>query len=252
MAFIKYRGNSAPGVWGSTVYANAPLSNLDIDKNFASLDAQKLNLSGGTITGELDVGTNLTGFLKDDQIAFVDGGNTSKQLTFQLSGITASTVRTLTVQDKSGTIALTSDVPVTGITATTLDSELYLTIASAASGTQALYTNTSIRVNPSTGTISATNFNSTSDINFKKDLEVITGALDKVTQLTGYTFTMIESGERSSGLIAQDLELVLPEAVGGNLEKKTVSYGAVMGLIVEALKELNDKVEDLQNQLKNK
>lgn len=134
----------------------------------------------------------------------------------------------------------------------TANTEQYITFVANATGAQTGGSNASIRVNPSTATISATNFNSTSDIRFKKDLEVITGALDKVMQLTGYTFTMIESNQRSSGLIAQDLEKVLPEAIGGEESKKTLNYGATIGLIVEALKELNSKVDKLQKHLEDK
>jgi hypothetical protein len=126
MAFLKYRGSTiTPGVWEASAFAAAPLTNLDIDKNFASLDAQKLDLAGGTITGALAIGQNLTAEFKDDQVGFVDGTDTSKKLAFQLSGIAAATTRTLTVPNQNGTIALTSDIPsdtlatVTGRGATT-------------------------------------------------------------------------------------------------------------------------------------
>ena len=102
------------------------------------------------------------------------------------------------------------------------------------------------------GTINATDFNSVSDIRFKKDLEKITDALSKVKQLTGYTYTLIDSDTRSTGLIAQEVELVQPESVGGNEDKKTVSYGSMMGLIVEAIKELDMRLSEIQNQISNK
>ena len=111
MAFLKYRGSTiTPGVWSANAAAGAPLTNLDIDKNFASLDAQKLDLSGGTISGALAIGQNLTAEFKDDQVSFVDGADTSKKLAFQLSGITTSTTKTLTIPNNDGTIALTSDL----------------------------------------------------------------------------------------------------------------------------------------------
>ena len=106
--------------------------------------------------------------------------------------------------------------------------------------------------NPGTGTLNSTAFNSLSDRRAKTDLQQILSALEKVTQLTGYTFTMIESNQRSTGLIAQDVEKVLPEAVGGTESQMNVNYGAMMGLIVEAIKELNVKLDDIQKQLSNK
>lgn len=134
----------------------------------------------------------------------------------------------------------------------TTNADRYVTFVTNATGAQTGSSNSSFLFNPSTGSLKATNFDSTSDARFKKDLEVITSALSKVTQLTGYTFTMIESNERNSGLIAQDVEAVLPEVVGGNEDKKTLNYGGMMGLIVEALKELNTKVDNLQKQIENK
>jgi hypothetical protein len=111
MAFLKYRGSTiAPGTWSANAFANAPLTNLDIDKNFASLDAQKLDLSGGTISGALAIGQNLTAEFKDDQVSFVDGADTAKKLAFQLSGIATGTTKTLTIPNNDGTIALTSDI----------------------------------------------------------------------------------------------------------------------------------------------
>jgi hypothetical protein len=513
MAFLKYRGSTiTPGTWSANAAAGAPLTNLDIDKNFASLDAQKLDLSGGTISGALAIGQNLTAEFKDDQVSFVDGADTSKKLAFQLSGITTSTTKTLTIPNNDGTIALTSDIgngaltisavataatsntvtlelsgaysantstartldlkvgpaltalatlmttagagfirrgaaadtyaidtntysttahghfigttavqssaanqALTGITglstpnsattssAITITSGLGTASSStsggvtistgttngtvstgASSGALRLETGTSgtnggagsitlapgitggsgsnnssiylyggnstngtfsdnghiyIKAGSATaatgtksggkvwidggrtatggtvvddgqvnigtevgspggsgtavvnighasattnirgtvnvlsttastttatgalivsggvgvaGTVNAADFNSTSDIRFKKDLEKISNALSKVKQLTGYTYTLIETNTRSTGLIAQDVEEILPESVGGDDNKKTLSYGSMMGLIVEAIKELNAKVEDLQNQLMNK
>ena len=114
-------------------------------------------------------------------------------------------------------------------------------------------TENGISLNPNgnmfaTGDITA--FGSFSDVSLKENLEQIESALYKVTQLTGYTFNYIESGKRATGIIAQDLEQVLPEAVyeteHDHRDVKAVRYGNMMGLIVEAIKELNDKIEELK------
>lgn len=134
---------------------------------------------------------------------------------------------------------------------TTTDAPFSIPFSDLTSGTfsTAYINSSSLYFNPSSGTLNSISFNSLSDVRFKTDLVQITQALDKLEQLTGYTFSMIESNTRSSGLIAQDLQKVLPESVGGNEDKLTVNYGAVMGLIVEAIKELNSKVDAIQNQL---
>jgi hypothetical protein len=85
------------------------------------------------------------------------------------------------------------------------------------------------------------NITAYSDRRLKSDIERIEGALDKVCALGGYTFTM--NDKRSTGLIAQEVKEVLPEAVHGSEETHySLAYGNVIGLIVEAIKELKEKV----------
>lgn len=94
-----------------------------------------------------------------------------------------------------------------------------------------------------------TAYGSPSDENLKDNIEVIPNALDKVSQLRGVTFNYKKDGNKSTGLIAQDLEKVLPEVVYDfkDLEteetSKAVRYGNVVGLLVEAIKELKVELE---------
>jgi hypothetical protein len=92
------------------------------------------------------------------------------------------------------------------------------------------------------GDIYATgNITGYSDKRAKSDIEKIENALEKIEQLNGYTFTM--KGKRYTGLIAQEILPVLPEAVTGSEETNyAVAYGNMMGLIVEAIKELKQKI----------
>jgi hypothetical protein len=85
-----------------------------------------------------------------------------------------------------------------------------------------------------------------SDARFKTDLQIIEEPLNKIDQLHGYTYKRIDIEEehRHVGLIAQELEKVLPEAVVTNPEGyKSVAYGNVAALFVEAIRELNAKVD---------
>ena len=99
-----------------------------------------------------------------------------------------------------------------------------------------------------------TAFGNTSDIKLKENIEVIPDALDKVKQLKGITFNYKKDGKVSTGLIAQDLEKVLPEAVYescdiDNDEDKhlAIRYGNTVGLLVEAIKELEARVKELED-----
>ena len=104
-----------------------------------------------------------------------------------------------------------------------------------------------------------TAYGSPSDIKLKENIEVIDNALDKVKQLKGITYTLKSDGNRLTGLIAQDLEKVLPEAVytsetipdeinGIEAEEHlAIRYGNTVGLLVEAIKELEAKVKELED-----
>lgn len=93
-----------------------------------------------------------------------------------------------------------------------------------------------------------------SDIKLKSNIHTITDALNAVNQLNGYTFTKVEwplatSGEYA-GVIAQEVEKVLPqavkEAVGETDSIKTVDPLALCGLLIEAVKTLTKRVEELE------
>jgi len=99
-----------------------------------------------------------------------------------------------------------------------------------------------------------------SDIRVKENIEHIPNALDKVCQLNGYTFdrtdvTFDDHGEpetpvRQTGVIAQEVLEVLPEAVLGDEEGHySVAYGNMVGLLIEAIKELKAEVDDLKAEL---
>ena len=91
-----------------------------------------------------------------------------------------------------------------------------------------------------------------SDERLKKNIKVVDGALDKVSKLNGVTFDWKQNNTASAGLIAQDIEKVLPSAIK---EKqltfksddeevyKTVEYSQVTALLVEAIKELKEQNE---------
>jgi hypothetical protein len=96
---------------------------------------------------------------------------------------------------------------------------------------------------------------SISDERLKENIVGIGGALGKVNQLNGYTFTYKADGKVSAGVIAQEVEKVLPEAVSEKLlplkvddgqEYKVVNYDALHGLLIEAVKELTARVKELE------
>jgi len=85
-----------------------------------------------------------------------------------------------------------------------------------------------------------------SDPRLKTDLARISDALQKVSLLTGYTYERIDTGERQVGLLSTDVEAVVPEAVHKGGDYDAVNYGGLVGLLVEAIKELTTRVEKLE------
>ena len=94
-----------------------------------------------------------------------------------------------------------------------------------------------------------------SDMRLKTDIEPITDALEKINALTGYTFTYDYNGRKSAGLLAQEVEEVLPSAVfdkklvfkeNDNQEYKTLQYDQTIALLVQSIKELKSEIDILK------
>ena len=110
-----------------------------------------------------------------------------------------------------------------------------------------------LRINPGgdvniTGITTASQFDATSDVALKENIEVIDEPITKLSELKGVTFDW-KKGGHSVGVIAQDVEKVLPTAVGGSKDQKTVNYNAIIGLLVESVKDQQKQIEELKSLL---
>ena len=85
-----------------------------------------------------------------------------------------------------------------------------------------------------------------SDVALKTNINTIDSALNKVNQMRGVSYDRIDTNISSTGLIAQELEKIAPELVQDNEEYKSVSYTKLTAYLVEAIKELSNKVKDLE------
>lgn len=98
------------------------------------------------------------------------------------------------------------------------------------------------------GDVFAADFKASSDRRLKKDFEVIGGALDKIRQISGYTFSRVEGAgdKRFAGVVAQEMQAVLPEVVDTDTNGfLNVSYGNIAALLIQGIKELDDKLTKL-------
>jgi hypothetical protein len=97
-----------------------------------------------------------------------------------------------------------------------------------------------------TGTVTASNFVSSSDARLKSDIAGIPDALQKLRVLRGVTYRMAGSDLRQMGLIAQDVQAVAPEVVVETEGVLRLAYGNLIGLLVEAIKDLASEVDQLK------
>ena len=111
-----------------------------------------------------------------------------------------------------------------------------LTVVGLTTGSNAFYS----------GIVTATDFNALSDENYKENVITVNNALNKVEQLRGVSFDWKENSRSSYGVIAQELQKVLPELVHGD-NPKTVNYNGIIGVLIEAIKELKKEVEELKS-----
>jgi hypothetical protein len=99
------------------------------------------------------------------------------------------------------------------------------------------------------GVITSTDYNCSSDINLKENIQPIENPIDKVLNITGVSFDWKEDGRSSMGVIAQEVERVLPELVSGS-DSKTVNYNGLIGLLIEVVKEQQREINTLKEKIK--
>lgn len=89
----------------------------------------------------------------------------------------------------------------------------------------------------------------TSDISLKENIKPLENSLDKVMELNGVSFDWKEGGEHSVGLIAQQVNEVIPELAftNPNDDIMGVHYDKTVALLIEAIKELKGEIDELKN-----
>jgi hypothetical protein len=94
------------------------------------------------------------------------------------------------------------------------------------------------------GTITGLDFNTTSDITLKHNLQPVSNPLEKISKLSGYTFNWNHNDKPAVGVMAQEVEKVFPEMVAtGTDGYKRVNYDALVPVLIEAIKELSSKIK---------
>jgi len=122
----------------------------------------------------------------------------------------------------------------------------YPVTVTTSGGNTARTSSTKLYFVPSSGQFSATSFQTLSDITQK--INVHTASSDKIELLRGVEFQWADNGSLSSGVIAQELEQVLPHLVVNNEQgQKTVNYNGIVAYLIETVKSLDKRVKELES-----
>jgi hypothetical protein len=131
---------------------------------------------------------------------------------------------------------------------TTTDDTRYPIFANGTSGAiTEQVSSTKLTFNPSTGLLTSTDYNSSSDMTLKQDFTPIQNPLDIISQLTGFGFTWKDSKEKAFGLSAQEVEKVIPEIVKNRPDgTKGINYMNLTAFLIEAIKDLKQEITELK------
>lgn len=236
MAAITTRQTGTTGVDGVT-RKDAPLTNPEIDNNFISLNNNKLERSNNLsdLTNTLTARANL-GVTIGSQVQAWDS---------DLEAISGLTANGIIVRTSSGNAITRSIVGTVN--------EAVVNNADGVAGNIQLSIGSNIpKLNAATnvysGDITAANFNSSSDMRLKNNIKLIENSLETVRKLEGKSFTWIKNGKNSFGVMAQEIEKILPELVEEENDVKAVNYLGLIAFLINAVKELDQEIQALKTQ----
>jgi hypothetical protein len=176
-------------------------------------------------------------------------------LDFRGSGISTVTVSsgiaTINISG-GGTIAITDN--------TSTNATYYVGIANTTTGSLSALnvSSTKLTFNPSTGNmVVGGTVTANSDESLKTNIKTIDNALEKVLNLRGVEYDRLDTLDHQIGLIAQEVEKIVPEVVypkqpTPDYETKSVAYANLIGLLIEAIKEQNQRIVELEIKLEEK
>jgi hypothetical protein len=195
----------------------------------------------------LDANNEFTNSAPDQTVALTGSGATSVTGTYPNFTISSTDTNTDTTYSAGNGISLSG-------TTFSVGAGSGLTQTTGGLGMSGSYTGNFLLTGAFTATGDITAFG-TSDKRLKTNISVIDNALDKINKISGYTFNWNELAEdkdqtlREAGVLAQEVEEVLPEVTTTREDGyKAVRYEKLVPLLIEAIKELSEKVERLERE----
>ena len=183
------------------------------------------------------------------------GANLTALNASNLSTGTVATARLATSGTASSSTFLRGDqvwasAAVSIIDDTATNSTFFPVFTSVTSGSivGANTSSTKLTFNPSSGLLTSTDYNSSSDVTLKENFTQIVNPLDIISQLEGFGFSWKDTKEKSYGLSAQQVETVLPEIVRVRPDgTKGINYLNLIAFLVEGIKDLKEEVRQLKS-----
>jgi hypothetical protein len=215
----------------------------------ASESTTNVSISGGTISGTVISNSTYQG--NTIAVAYGGTGNVTFTSGALLKGNGTSAIQNASASDIVTAIGSTAVQVASSITVaddTTTDATRYLVFVDATSGAVTEnVSSTKLFFNPSTGLLTSTDYNSSSDISLKQDFIPINNSLDIISKLNGFGFTWKDSKEKSYGLSAQEVEQVIPEIVRTRPDGfKGINYMNLTAFLIEAIKDLKIEIQELK------
>jgi hypothetical protein len=205
-------------VSGTSAFTGKITSDNGIDIDNITIDGTEIDLSSGDLT--IDVA--------GDIILDADGGDIAVRDDGTQFGVFSNSSANFVIKSSSND----ADLIFKGVDGGSEITALTLDMSAAGAATF----NSSVTAG---GDVTAF-----SDMRIKHDIKTIEGALAKVSDMRGVYFKR-NDGEAGTGVIAQEIENILPEVVKDG-EYKSVAYGNMVGILIEAIKELKAEVEKLK------
>ena len=149
----------------------------------------------------------------------------------------------------SGQAGSSAQITATNTTANSVFYPVFVDVAGSSTLPRIRSTATAFAFNPGTGEVSAVDFNSLSDIIYKTNIEEITNCWDLLKDLRPVSFDWKHANKHSFGLVAQEVEKNIPSIVSTNETGKTVAYIQLIPLLLKALQDQAQAIENIQKYL---
>ncbi len=155
----------------------------------------------------------------------------------------------LTTPDKSSLVNAINSIGSSVANDTSTNSDFFVVFTNQTSGVEQTFTvaNSKLYFNPSTGTLNSTDFNSFSDKNKKDNIESLVDAVNVINNINPVSFTWKDNGNKAYGVIAQDVEEILPDIVSTNKEGvKSVSYTQIIPFLIQVIQEQHKEIQKIK------